>query len=459
MNSPSFTQVRNDLVAHFYALALAQDQMLRPDASELLLGLGSTSYIHDWPDYGAFDISKFRLGSEIEALYRYAFHAELVGPISDDPDDGNLRWLTELRDLVTTSTVDPFLEEIRDHFDGEAADQKAIGLAELAALASARYALDSGYSMSLADIALLADMDERSVRNALHAKGSAGLLATRSAGNALQVAAVEASRWLEGRRSFRPTVQIGTSPGYETTAAVPERLDAQSLMPFLCDRMADRFPQRDYPDTPVFAELRKAMANRPKDPMGIDRELAASRLVWPRERLDRILDEGLEALSIRDCAALARELHIDTKWFTDQVRMAKPADAVEQEDGMEATTATLRPRLQFDPAAGTLEATLTEAGIRNGYVDMPRRFAEKLFPADTFGSRGADAHGIPVEVHHDQDDSPWITDLRVKSEAIVSPRKRLTAYFKAHRAQPGDLMRFEQIGERTYRIEFVSKQQ
>ena len=450
------TQVRNDLVAHIYALAFAQDQILRKDASALLLGVERDTAFSGWPCYEAFDLSRFKLGQELEALYRYAFAGELVGEINDESEEGNLGWLIALQGLLATPSVEHYLEEIRDQFDGAGDDQKARGLAELARRAAARCAVDHGDRLTLPQLALLADMEERSVRNALHAKGSGGLVAGRSPEGEIFVENAEANRWLEGRRGYRKTVRLGTADHPAYGDPVPENLAPEDVVPFIRQRLAELYREnRTYPDLPAFDSLRALVDATPADPFGINRHVAASRLNWPRERLDRVLDVGLEALSPEDCPALSRAMYVDGRWLIAQVMRAKFPKAMSAL--APATGAPAIQRSALDIQGQTLDAPLTAAGIRNGYVDLERRFADQLFPADAFGSRSGDQHGVSVELHHDQPHSPWISDLRVKSAALVSPRKRFSAYFSAHRAEPGDVVRFRRIGERSYQIEFLPK--
>ena len=100
-------------------------------------------------------------------------------------------------------------------------------------------------------------------------------------------------------------------------------------------------------------------------------------------------------------------------------------------------------------------ATLTEAGIRSGYFDIEQRYARRIFPDDSFGGRGTDEIGVPVLL--DIDGQPHETDIRVKSQALVSPRKRFTGYFKSHGAKPGDQVSITRIGAREFKLNFISK--
>jgi hypothetical protein len=73
---------------------------------------------------------------------------------------------------------------------------------DIVSMADGRYALDEGSPFMLYKVALLANVDIRTVRNAV----SAGELVTFKSNDVLQVENASARRWLHGRRGFKPTV-------------------------------------------------------------------------------------------------------------------------------------------------------------------------------------------------------------------------------------------------------------
>ncbi len=73
---------------------------------------------------------------------------------------------------------------------------------QIIALGDGRYALDDGDAMSLEKLALLADVDTRTVRNAI----SAGELSAEKSHGNLWVENASARSWLYKRRNFKPTV-------------------------------------------------------------------------------------------------------------------------------------------------------------------------------------------------------------------------------------------------------------
>lgn len=70
--------------------------------------------------------------------------------------------------------------------------------------------VETGY-LTFQDVALLADMDERSVRNAANPKLPDPLV-TESFGKRTVIAVGEARRWLAGRKGFVPTRDVGALP-------------------------------------------------------------------------------------------------------------------------------------------------------------------------------------------------------------------------------------------------------
>ena len=70
-----------------------------------------------------------------------------------------------------------------------------------------------GY-LSFAEVALLADMDERSVRNAANPK-QADALVTKSFGRRTMIHIDDARKWLAGRKGFVPTQSVAVGPAPE----------------------------------------------------------------------------------------------------------------------------------------------------------------------------------------------------------------------------------------------------
>lgn len=73
---------------------------------------------------------------------------------------------------------------------------------QIVAMGDGRYGLDEGQTIMLYKVALLANVDVRTVRNAV----SAGDLVSFKRDDAIYIENASARRWLHGRRGFKPTV-------------------------------------------------------------------------------------------------------------------------------------------------------------------------------------------------------------------------------------------------------------
>ncbi len=194
--------------------------MSRPSLSDLRLELAATLIVQakhivlvtDSPDQGeaflgcdpeetraeAVDLSRFPIAAEIEALHAYAF-----APTGDD-----------LYDVNALHGMAHFLSSLpREDWDGSVHGFPGQGgssaMSDVLEAASARAALDGHEGtwtdhVSTRQLALLADITEGAVRNALSQSGAGGLTAIPGA-KPVRVSLEEARRWLPGRRGFRPT--------------------------------------------------------------------------------------------------------------------------------------------------------------------------------------------------------------------------------------------------------------
>ena len=444
-DQPTLQDVRNNIIAILYGIASTLEITLREGAGTAMLGLPEGP-VCNFPDYADFDLSKFHLESDLDDVYRYAFQAELPRHgISHDHEEGNLGRLADLCDIVATSAVNFNMYDFEDSVHGSDAVESH-ALKNMVALAQARLNLDESTSVSLGDIAILSGLNERSVRNAMHAKGSAMLVAVRNAEGELEVSSQEAINWLKGRRNFKETVRVGANRN------LPEKLAPDEIMPFLNGVFGECFyaSNHEIPGHPNMFKKRSA-----EELAAQNYAMAASRVGWAPERVREVLSKPIETLSPDDCPALSRMLRLDTAWLTRQVMQARFPDAMKE---LNPTLPAPKAVSPLNEVEGTLEIVLTDAGIRNGYFDIERRYAERFFPADSFGNRGKAEEGIKnILLHHDSKGSPYDTNLRVKSESLVSPRKRFSAYFTAHTAKAGDVIRIKRITERAYELIYLTK--
>lgn len=425
MAKPSFETTRNSAIAALYCLAYTIDLQIREGAGASILNLQPDLPWYEWPRYEDIDCDSIDVLAGLEAIYRYAIHGETRGWISEDIEEGNLGRLEALVEMVSNNLVDRNWGDF-EHVAGE--NDRGELLHQVVKLAKARHQLDSERYVELGNIALLAGMNERSVRNALHAKGDGHLIATRGAAGELVVEKLEALRWLRRGHGFIETRRIGSPMG-----ELPEKLERDEIMPYLRERLRLIFPNQDR----MY-------------------EQAASNLGVTADHLRGLFCGDIEEFSPEHCPMIADILLVDTQWLTTQVMRARFPEAMKQIEPAHPATASL----QFSPfneEAGTLDVVLTDAGIRNGYLDIESRYADRFFPADSFGGRGGDEKAAEIVLHHDQKKSPYMTDLRVKSKALVSPRKRFNGYFSAHAAKAGDVVRIKRLGERSYELIYIGQ--
>ncbi len=194
MSRPSLSDVHLELAATLIVQAkhivLATDS---PEKGEDFLGRDPEDARAD-----TVDLSRFPVAAEIGALHAYAF-----APTGDD-----------LYDVNALHGMAHFLSSLpREDWDGSVHGFPGQGLpsamSDVLDAACARAAIDGHeevwtQELSPRQLALLADMTEGAVRNAMSQKGAAGLTAIPGA-KPVRVALDEARRWLSGRRGFRAT--------------------------------------------------------------------------------------------------------------------------------------------------------------------------------------------------------------------------------------------------------------
>lgn len=195
---------KQDLYAEIVKILLVQARQLTVctgnfSASEAFLGVSlnddeaeETKINHD-----RLDLDRFHVVRSISACYDYAFY-----PSGDDAYDGDFH--DEVADFLAGMPREDFSGSIDDYPSPGAPAGSLI--ADTYWAAAARYALDqdNGETLDIRQLALLADMTEGAVRNALSQKGDAGLQAIPKS-KPVAIALDEARRWLSGRRGFTPT--------------------------------------------------------------------------------------------------------------------------------------------------------------------------------------------------------------------------------------------------------------
>lgn len=442
MATPKLDSIRDQVVCSLYCLAHTLDLQVRSGAGASMLGLDPSHGVSKWPSYCDFDLNTVDLAEPLETVYRYAYYGELHSvTISDDVEEGHLGRIAALYELVhQTWLISRNEGDVQDYHG--APQVESGGYVEMIKLAKARYQLDYSPDVSLDDIAVLSEIDERSVRNALYATGDSALMAFRkenasqSGEQELRVNKAEALRWLR-QRNFLETKRICSFGNVPKSVLGKER-----LMPFLRERLKEIFSV--------------ANGSTEQEILNYRYDCAGSSVGLGTEATIELFERSVEELTAQDCYLLSHMIYLDFDWLHKQVEKATGKTMIVEPRKIKATI-TLNSQPSIDEAAGTLEIGLTDAGIRNGYFNIDRRYADRFFPSDVFGDSGAGKTGTPISLHHDSKGSPYVTDLRVKSDIWVSPRKRFSAYFTAHQSKAGDRIQFKKTGEHSYELIYLGQ--
>jgi hypothetical protein len=373
----------------------------------------------DTDEYGApwdmepseVDVNKYRVGRMLPFLYDYAYHGKR--------SEGALNWNEWDGDYEDREVFGYFLDltDAEGIFNIHADLSHTIAEAPLWDMlkrADARQRLDSGEELSISDIALLANMNEKSVSNALRAEGEHRLVSE----DGEYVENGEALRWLLSRRSgFRET----TISNFNKESQ-PDSLSYAELAPFIRDRLKRLYPD-DGEDVYLFSRAAKVLG-------------------WPSKRVYAVTEDAGN-IRPQDCEALAKALKVDVGWFTEQVMCAlfpKQMALVMYRREFE---------IEADNESSFIEVQLTEKGIKNGYLDIPANH-DHFFPEDCFGGRGSEEKGAEIELRYGG--TSRMTDIRRKSSVTISPRVRFVSYFSAIQAKPGDVMKIVRLADRTYEL-------
>ncbi|TCS32917.1 hypothetical protein EDC30_11928 [Paucimonas lemoignei] len=208
-------ELRNEIRGYMWALADCLERVYFPKCGWALLGLDPKNFKEESisllkPE--AIDIDKFIVTDVLMELYDYGINGERRG-------DWN--WIDMATD--TLSFIDGLKNFLLLH---ESSIRFSLDLSQhVLAVAHARNLLDEqegitsvtdeaavglgvrGGVLMLSDVALLANMDEKSVRNAANPKHK-NHLKTFNHGSRTYVTAEDALAWLKERRGFKPTVYI-----------------------------------------------------------------------------------------------------------------------------------------------------------------------------------------------------------------------------------------------------------
>ncbi len=432
---PTLAQIQKEVALYVLALGALVNECVAVGAGCRMLGLPEDASLQG--AVAKFDASSIRMARHLPVYYEYAYEARVpAGHESTiNPDDVLAELLCDFPYSIGAKS--DYLQLCLDVVGAEAGDTGH--LEEMVERWKARYALDHGQDLTTRQIAVLADMNERSVQNATLAKGAARL----RIGQDGWVNNTEAKRWIEGRRGFKKTT-FRDLP--KDSAVVGEQLSAAEIPAFVADRILHRFGNTQLDETIQHGVLSGGFETTIPEHV----EKAAKTAGLDSKVVARAMQSPL-SIEPKDCEPLARLMGIDPGWFTLQVMQAlyPAAMSIVLNPGYYAAE-----RLPSLPAAASeLEIELTASMIKHGYIDFPAH-AAALFPEDSFGDRSRDGRGKEIElVYGSQSVS---TDIRRKSERVISPRKRFAGWLNAQiHAKAGDRLRLKRLAPRRFELIFV----
>ncbi|MBA2659788.1 MAG: hypothetical protein H0U72_09685 [Nitrosospira sp.] len=436
---PTLVQIENELRGTFVAVGVLLDECFYRGSGSKLIGVPLE---HREQAISAVDLNKTTIGRYLPIYYRYAYEGKVVPGYEDEINESGDN-MERLADFARIFQSDSSYFDLC--LDVASLDVETdIGhLSDMIDRLRARHDLDDGSSMSILDLALLADMSDRSVRNAVTVEGPGRLLVD----NKGMVENAEARRWLSGRRGFVPT-QKKEFP--ESLDEYPDQLDALEIPPFVHQRLAKRFAPHE-----IDMALLDSVSSPNYDgayteyPEVVQR--AAKEAGLPEQSIQAALQQPIR-IRPQDCPGIAKAISVDTVWFTTQVMSALFPT---QTDMLLNPSHYLNDMPTLKLEGNTVEVILSEAMIQHGYLDLPAH-AKELFPTDCFGTRTKGDTGKFIELHYSGRVEQ--TDIRVKSEQTISPRKRFNAWYqKELRAQPGDRIRLSRKADRVYELTYLPK--
>ena len=232
---PSLEQVQKELQGTFTAIGVLLNESFYPGSGDKLIGVplgyGSNEGLL------AVDLSRTVIGRYLPIYYTYAYDGRVIPRYEDELDESGEN-MERLADFAWIFRSDSAYFDLCLDVAGLDIETDVGHLQDMIDRLRARRSLDAGSYMSIGELAVLADMSERSVRNALAVEGTGRLNADKS-GN---VENAEARRWLQGRRGFVPT-RKKEFPG--NLDECPDQLDALEIPPFVQDRLIKRFAQNE----------------------------------------------------------------------------------------------------------------------------------------------------------------------------------------------------------------------
>lgn len=409
-----------ELGAQYAALAVVLDDCFKPGAGAAMLG-ATAEQVMDY--YKLVGVRQTVLGAQLPAWFAYAYQGRVSLGLSVNAlsmVDGPFERLKDFLGLLNVNNG-----YFQDCFETSGTyDAVEHGhLSDLVNRVEARMALDRHESLDLSQVALLANMSERSVRNAVTAEGT-GKLDVDHTG---RVSPTEAARWLAGRRGFIPT-----TAEQQSSAEQPETLSIYEIPHFLEAELYKKW--RDVPgaSSTWLADAAKAAGLSPA-------------------RLEEVCQLPTSVLP-HEAAGLAKALGLDPVWLTKQVMWALYPDQMDM---------VMNPANWKEPEGGhggeahalSVSVVLTEAMLKNGYLAIPAS-AKSLFPEDCLSERPKNEDSATVELRFGNHIVE--SNIRWQSSKTLSPRTRFGSWFNTElRAKVGDTIKLDKVAERSFVLTHV----
>lgn len=332
------------------------------------------------------DLDTLPVGLVAMAMYDYAFDGHHPAGITPDVFSAEVE---SLEDFVTSFSSDLF-----DLFLGDPVHSQGAPYGALQALCEhtrARLRLDMGEDLMIQDVAFLAGMGERSVRNALSSSDEVQRLKAHSNG---WVNNSEARRWLSNKRGFVPTVFTNVSyvPGEH-----PEGLTS-------------------------WLELGRYVDERWHG-LGKTLDQVANELEWIGARADvlKALPADPHLIDPKDCEEIAKTLLVSPSWFTAQVLRLKYPRQMEllMQDGLVPPSAATQSVVSQtnatagDPAFAEALCTRLVFVLNDGTRMYPARMKNRQTKRVAFRLSKGGIGGNTLEAGEEIEDEDQMIDLVV----------------------------------------------
>lgn len=250
-----------------------------PELAETFIGLpqpeGSWNFSDHDPEI--VDLSRFNIAHQFDQCFDYAFTPSVLTSHDDSYVQDLQVFMLGIPRTDNGGEMLPFLQEGFCHTVAEAT--------------LARFNLDEGFDLTTSQVALMANMTEGAVRNALAQKGESGLRAIPGTKNPVMIEHAEALSWLQGRRGFAPTPQHFREDRFLTAQIANER--TTHGLGKLISRLL----------WPIFG----------------NHEKASEKLGWAKEKLEAWIG-GTQAFSVEDATHLAKALKLDVPLFVGKAQ-------------------------------------------------------------------------------------------------------------------------------------------